>query len=135
MNYASPYYYSPVVANDLVYVRSGSIGSGGTALYCLNASTGKQVWARTHQQIGFTAANGYIYINEDNGLQSEVSCLNPNTGAQIWNYSSTVYSRLFVVGNYVFLNSYTFTLSTGKSNDVIFALDPITGRKVWESYN
>lgn len=115
----------------MLYGNSGGLGTSPTALYCLNITDGSLIWARTNQRIIFTAANGYIYVNENNGLMANITCLNPHTGATIWNYSSVLFSRLFVVENKIYLNSYTYNISSRKSDGSIFALDPFTGNISW----
>ena len=81
-------YSSPAVADGRVYV-----GSGDDKVYCLDASTGTQVWNYTTGNIVDSSpavADGRVYVGSYDG---RVYCLDASTGAQVWNYTT---------GNYVF---------------------------------
>jgi hypothetical protein len=56
--------FSPVVANGLVYATSENKFGSPVTLFCINASTGAQVWNTTGTSLNFAVANDYVYISQ-----------------------------------------------------------------------
>ena len=107
--------YSPVMANGLLYITSVNSASSVTTLYCIDPSTGTQIWNSTNLSDQFTLANGYVYIGSYTetspapNLQGVVSCLNAYTGEQIWNYSyGTSFSKPLVRGGVAYVGGYYY---------------------------
>jgi outer membrane protein assembly factor BamB len=122
--------FSPVVADGFVYVKSGPSGGSYSILYCINASTGAQVWNKTGLFYRFAVANGYVYVSQ--GSPGAVFCLSASTGAQLWNYSyGTLAGTPVVKEGVVYVGGYNYTRSTGIDAGFICALDAETGRKLW----
>ena len=123
---------SPAVAGGLVYV-----GSDDNHTYCLNASTGMQVWNFStggHVESSPAIAGGYAYFGSDDG---NVYCLDARTGDFIWNYTTYQYfpepyppqvaavpSSPAVAGGCVFV---------GNEGGNIYCLNCSNGNQVWNS--
>lgn len=128
---------SPLLADGLVYVTSGSSGGGTLGLYCLNASTGTEVWSHNGFFSTFSVANGYVYVGEanygpSNSLVGVVSCLNASTGANVWNYSvGSSFGIPVVADGIVYTVGYNYTLSTDVNIGFIYAFNASTGEKLW----
>ena len=121
---------SPVVQNGYIYFLSGNSASFPAALYCLDASTGSQVWNYTGYLNGFTVANGYIYVGQ--ALPGVISCLNAFTGVQLWNYSDgTSFTTPVVNDGIIYSGGYGYTISTGVNVGFIYAFNASTGAKLW----
>jgi len=152
-------YYSPAVANGVVYV-----GSADGNLYALNATTGAYLWSYSTGNPIYsspTVANGVVYIGSYNDA---IYALNATTGAYLWSYStgSSIYSSPAVANGVVYVGSgdlrlyalnaatgaYLWSYSTGSSiysspavangvvyvgsnNDAIYALNATTGAYLW----
>ena len=110
--------FSPVVADGFIYVKSGPSGGVYSILYCINASNGIEVWNKTGSYYRFAIANGYIYLSQG-GSPNAVSCLNATNGTPI------------VEKGVVYVCGYNYTRSTGIDIGFIYALDAMTGRKIW----
>jgi outer membrane protein assembly factor BamB len=121
---------SLVVSDGFVYAESGPNGGPYRILYCINASTGVQVWNQTGSLYRFAIANNYVYVGQ--GAPGAVFCLSASTGVQLWNYS---YGKLagtpVVKGGVVYVGGYDYTRSRGINIGFIYALDARTGRKIW----
>ncbi len=128
---------SPVVVNGFIYFLSGDSASSPLVLYCLDASTGAQVWNHAGYLNGFTVANGYVYVGGASqgssfSMQGVISCLNANSGVQLWNYSDgTSFSTPVVNGGIVYAGGFGYTLSTGVNIGFIYAFNSSTGDKLW----
>jgi outer membrane protein assembly factor BamB len=129
---------SPVVANGLVYVTSQPSGSAHMFLYCINASSGMQIWSYIGEFISFAVANDNVYVSESIiedpfNFQGVVSCLKASNGTPLWShiYGLNDISSVAVVGDYVFLDGYNYTFSTGKVIGFVYALDSSTGTVLW----
>ena len=109
--------YSPVVVKDLFYVTSANSDGGMATLYCLNASSGTQIWNSTGLIDTFAVANGCIYVCSSVAeppvflfSHGVISCLNAYNGDQVWSYSfATTYGTSFstpvVAGGVVYVES------------------------------
>jgi len=112
-------YSSPAVVYGKVYV-----GSHDHKVYCLNASTGAQVWNYTtggYVVSSPAVADGKVYVGS---ADYKVYCLNALTGAHIWNYTtgSSVWSSPAVSDGKVYV---------GLINGKVYCLDALTGVHVW----
>jgi outer membrane protein assembly factor BamB len=128
---------SPILANGLLYVTSGGSGSGTLALYCINSSTGAQVWNYTSLFVSFTVADDYVFLGgADYGssysLQGVFSCLDASTGRQLWNFSGgTSFSQPLVNNGVVYVCGYQYSFSSGANVGSILAFNASTGDKLW----
>jgi outer membrane protein assembly factor BamB len=128
---------SPVFAHGFIYVTSTSSGSSRANLYCLNASSGTQIWNHTGYFVYFQVAKDYVYVNEIpesnflTNFKGIVACLNAYTGAQIWNYTyGSSVSAPIIVGDYVYVSGYTPNLPT-PDHGFVYALNAFTGDVIW----
>ena len=72
---------SPTVSSGCVYV-----GGYDDKFYCLNATTGIQIWNYTTGNEIFSSpavASGYVYFGSKD---DNCYCLNASTGGLVWNY-------------------------------------------------
>jgi len=114
---------SPAVANGYVYV-----GSEDGNVFCLDASTGAQIWSYTQSAEspiywGSPVVVGdYVYIGCSNG-DNNVYCFTASHGTKIWNYTTNPSSDPAVANGYVYVGSWT--------DDNLYCLDAYTGAKIW----
>ena len=131
----------PVVDNGLVYVTSGSSGGGPATLYCINASSGIQIWNSAGLFYPYAVANGYVYAggsfwdaSTSWTLQGLLSCQNAYDGTQVWNYSyGTSFATPMVVSDIVYVPGFNYTMSTGINIGSLFAFNVLTGEKIWQN--
>lgn len=122
--------FTPIVANGYVYFASEMSEGPPETLYCVDASTGSQVWNQTGDLLGFTVSNGNIYVGE--GLPGAIACLNAYTGVQRWNYTyGTDFGTPVVEGGIVYAGGQSYSVSTGGEGGFIFALNASTGAEIW----
>ena len=130
-------YSSPVVAGGYIYVES-SYGYGLTAtVYCIDASSGNQVWNYSLDWFYFTPVidGSHVYVVSriyTPSTQSDVTllyALNATTGTKEWNYTSeyTLFPPV-VIGGTVYIQS---TSTPGSGEFIIHALDSSTGTEIW----
>jgi len=119
---------TPIVADGLIYTTSWN------TLYCINASTGTQIWSRNALFIRFTVENGYVYLNEvpQGNSQGDVACLNAFNGDEIWKFPyATSFNSPVVLGNYVYVAG-----SIGPYPDFnhgfVYAIEASSGRVKWQ---
>ena len=149
---------SPMVVDDKVYF--GCSAGNKKGFYCLNATTGEEIWAfdQSHPYPACTPAivNGKVYIGNGN-----LYCLNAETGAEIWNSSDKCSSASPVVFNGKVYTNYNhlycldadngtvlWTYPNGSSSTpaiaygyvylptpsgIVYALDADTGDIIWSS--
>lgn len=128
---------SPILSNGLLYIASGNSGTGTLALYCINPSTGAQVWNCTSFFASFTVSGGYVFLGgaaygASYSLQGVVSCLDATTGLQLWNFSGgTSFSQPLVSNGVVYVGGYEYSLSSGVNVGSIFAFNASTGNNLW----
>ncbi len=63
-------------------------GVRNNRIYCLNATTGAQIWnytAGNWVDSSPAVANGYVYFGS---IDKNLYCINATTGAQIWYYTT-----------------------------------------------
>ena len=134
--------YAPVVANGYLYFTSEESEGVPLTLYCLNSSTGTQIWNYTGSQFSFTVANGNIYVggfideftSAGTGFtfKGVVSCLNAYNGNQLWNYTyGTDFGSPVVVGGIVYVGGTDYTGSTDTNVGFVYAFNASTGAKIW----
>lgn len=129
---------SPIISRDFLYVHSGYPGSATAILYCINASSGAQVWNRTSLFEPFTVEGDYVFVAGSTyegafplDLQGVVSCLEADTGDKVWNYSyGYFFDTPIVIGDIVYVSGFD-VLSTGANAGFVFALNSSTGEKIW----
>jgi outer membrane protein assembly factor BamB len=108
---------SIVISGGYVYAPSAD-----NNVYCLNATTGHQVWNYTTGGYvwGPAIANGYVYVGSDD---HKVYCLSAQTGALVWSYSTGGYVYTPTVANgYVYI---------GSNDRNVYCLNASTGAQVW----
>jgi outer membrane protein assembly factor BamB len=117
---------SPAVTNGKVFVGStGSTGTGGGKVYCINETEGQNIWTYTTgdhiDRSSPTVVNGRVFVGS---FDDHFYCLDENTGTQIWNYalSSWTWSSPAVEGGKVF---------TGSEDGKIYALNATDGKLIW----
>jgi outer membrane protein assembly factor BamB len=126
---------SPVFSDGYLYVAASA--TFGYA-YCLNASTGAQMWNYTLGDTGGSSATfspvfaeGYVYVGASIVAQTQVSgityCLNALTGAQMWNYT---YESAMVLSP-ALANGYIYIASGYPSHGNVYALNASTGSPIW----
>lgn len=119
-------YASPSVVDGRVF-----IGSTDGYFYCLNASTGKEIWqydfyASQYSPSSAAIVNNKVYFG---GLNGYIYCLNSSNGLEIWNVSvrtpvpSSILSSPAIVDNRVYIG--------GGLNHSVFCLDALTGNEKW----
>jgi len=118
-NYHTGAASSPAVADGKVY-----IGSDDGNVYCLNASTGEQIWSYfIGSYVNPTPAilNGKVYIAANN---YKIYCLNATNGASIWNFTTggLVISSPTVADGRVYI---------GSEDHKVYCLDADTGGCAW----
>jgi outer membrane protein assembly factor BamB len=116
-------YYPPVVSEGYVCVISSFVTYSRASLYCLNASTGSQIWNHTTPKgYGFTQpiiANGIVYTDSYPGI---IYAFNVSSGETIWSKNgsvSTIDNDGVLYGN-------------AGSFAGIQALDSSTGETIWK---
>ena len=76
------FYYSPLIANGILYV--GSLNSG--IFYAISTTNGAVLWQFQDSNSGFynrpAVVNGIVYFQDE----ASVYALNASTGAEIWQY-------------------------------------------------
>jgi outer membrane protein assembly factor BamB len=124
------YSSSPAVADGKVYGGWGlhvAPGLNVGNVYCLNASTGAQIWNYTTGGWVMSSpavVSGLVYVGSFDG---KVYCLNATDGAYVWNYTTgaAVKSSPAVANGMVYV---------GSDDGKVYALNAGTGELVW-SYN
>jgi outer membrane protein assembly factor BamB len=114
------------VANGYLYV--GGANRGG--FYCLNASTGRQIWSNPNMYVAASFStpafsDGYLYVS----ISGLITALDASTGAAIWStnftnvhgnpesgWSPTVVDGVVYVGGY----------------SAFYALNAMTGVTIWK---
>jgi outer membrane protein assembly factor BamB len=108
---------SIVISGGYVYAPSAD-----DDVYCLNATTGAQVWSYTTGGYvwGPVVANGYVYVGSDD---DNVYCLNAQTGTLVWSYTTGGYVYTPTVANgYVYI---------GSNDHKVYCLNATTGAQEW----
>ena len=100
-------YTSPIIADGCIYALSSFETGGSTGnIYCINASTGTQIWNFTvigYVYSALAVSGGYVYTGSGRG---KAYALNASTGAQIWNFTTgNPVSSPTVAGDYVYMRS------------------------------
>ncbi len=112
-------YSSPAIINNKVY-----IGSKDKNIYCLNASTGAQIWNHTTGGMVYsspTIVNNRLYIgSSDNKLY----CLDATTGGDLWNFTTGgfVWCSPAVTNGKVYI---------GSMDAKMYCLNATTGAHLW----
>lgn len=133
---------APIVAGGFVYAYSQDHEGNPAYVYCLDASTGAQVWVQNTKNPVFTpltVTGGCVYGSAWNENPSEtldgVFCLNASTGNVIWTYANQNQSfggSPVVSGGVVYVSGYNYTLSTDTNISLVYALNASTGKLLWQ---
>jgi outer membrane protein assembly factor BamB len=117
---------SPVVAEGYLYC------SGAINVYCLNASSGEQVWIYPTSGLDSSTpavAGGYVYVGvaallNDIPSNPTVVCLDALTGSKVWNFATSgpVSSSPAVANGYLYVQC---------TDGNLYCLDALTGNKKW----
>jgi outer membrane protein assembly factor BamB len=128
-------YSSPIVGDGNIYFVTSFEWYPQGIVYCLNASTGTQIWNYTAIQghaYSLAISEGYVYATSTYG---NVYAFDASAGAKKWNYTTedSVTSPIFGDG-VVYVGSGRTIPRFGdirgvKSN--VLALDALTGEKIW----
>lgn len=111
---------TPSVVNGRLYV-----GSDNGNMYCLNASTGKQIWINIHINGEVTSSPAVVDNHVYFGCGDfNVYCLDAQTGAKVWNYKTgnSIHSSPTVTHGYVYV---------GSADSNLYCLNAQTGEKKW----
>jgi outer membrane protein assembly factor BamB len=138
-NPACPQIRSPTLIDSRIYFLTTYSGAGPMALYCIDRSTGAQIWNKTASEENYVyienyaVADGRVYIG--GALPGTITCLDAKTGALLWNYTSTGtgFGSLTVSGGVLYAGGNNYAYSRGGSNDngLLIAFDASTGKVLW----
>lgn len=138
-NPACPQISQPTLVDGRIYFLTTYSGAGPMALYCLDPSTGAQIWNKTADSgnytyiATYTVADGRAYIG--GALPGTITCLNVTTGAVLWNYSSggTGIGSLTISGDVLYAggDNYAYRSSGSTDSGIIAAFDASTGKVLW----
>ncbi|HEX5273461.1 MAG TPA: PQQ-binding-like beta-propeller repeat protein [Gemmataceae bacterium] len=124
---------SPCLADGKLYVGEGFHDDARCNLYCIDADTGKQLWAHptaSHTESSPCVAGGKVYCGAgDEGL----ICLDPGqNGKRLWQYAKGhIDCPPLVVGQRVYCGAGVDRNLKGPQETAIFCLDAETGEEVW----
>ena len=119
-------YTTPSVVDGFVYANSYFDQSSRGGVFCINASTGEQVWNYTTngttegRVFSSMVADGRIYFNVQSGY---LYCFDAHTGAKLWNLSNAGFGN-----SPTLVNGKAYVTSTDGN---VYALDASTGAKLW----
>lgn len=112
---------SPAVLDDRVY-----IGSREGKLYCINATTGVELWNFTTSIGGWVdsspaISNGRLFFGSDD---NKIYCISPTNGEKIWEYTTQgeIRSTPAVSGDRVYV---------GSMDKKLYCLHSVTGELLW----
>jgi outer membrane protein assembly factor BamB len=122
---------TPCVADGRLYIGEGFHEDRDCNLYCLDAATGRRLWAfptRSHTESSPCVANGRVFFGAgDDG----VYCVDATSGALVWHFESQIHvdANPTVVGRYLFAGS---GVGDAYGKLEVFCLDMDTGKPLWE---
>jgi outer membrane protein assembly factor BamB len=123
---------SPCLADGRLYVGEGFHSDFGCKLYCLDATTGKKVWAyqtESHTESSPCVADGRVFCGA--GADGLV-CLDATTGDKVWEYRvGHIDCPPVVVGQRVYGGSAVDRDVEGPQETAVFCLDAGSGKEVW----
>jgi outer membrane protein assembly factor BamB len=114
---------TPALAGGYLFIS----GANGGGFYCLNASTGTEIWNKNElgtETSGPAYDEGIVYVG--NSLNF-IAALNASTGTQIWNgasYENGSASNPTIANGVVYTQGYN-----------AYALNASTGTKIWSYTN
>lgn len=132
---------SPTFSNGYLYAESAVLNGNA---YCLNASTGTQIWSfplgdtdlSSFFPYGFifspVVSGAYVYagasIAINIGYYDVIYCLNALTGAELWNFTYGPSTANYAPA---VANGYVYAVSGFPSKVDVYALNAATGASVW----
>ena len=125
---------SVAVANGLVYVDTGFMGSG-CLLYAFDASTGNLTWK--HSASGWTNCSPVVYGNKVYwGYSSEVECLDARSGNVTWRFGTMSNGNSPNSSDGAYSGTSSFSISNGilyigTWHETVQAWDSATGKYLW----
>jgi outer membrane protein assembly factor BamB len=144
---------SPVVANGRVYIGSGvdriyeeqQPGSCETALYCLDAETGQELWkvpvdlpcwaapVVSGDVVFFTLGNGDLYFDATVPA-GQVLCLDAKTGKEVWKHTVLAEPESPSNGVHTCPAVDAQSVYVGSRTGYCYCLDRFTGKQRWKKY-
>ncbi len=126
-------YSSPCLADGKLYVGEGFHTDAACKLYCLEAATGKKLWAyesESHTESSPCVADGKVYC----GAGSDgLLCLDAATGTKVWEYKGGhIDCPPVVLGGRVYCGSGVDRDIDGPQQTAMFCLDAATGHEIWK---
>lgn len=127
---------SPRLAEGRLYFGEGFHQDQGCRLFCLDATTGKEIWnfqTNSHTESTPCIANGKVYFGAgDDG----VYCINAKDGKLKWQFPEKadarnglhVDSTPTIVGNRMYCSSGVSRLF---QRQAVFCVDATTGKEIW----
>jgi|GEM_PF-3008091 len=136
---AAPQIRQSALIDGHIYFLTTYSGAAPMALYCLDPTTGSQIWNKTADSSDYVyiqtyaVADGRVYVG--GALPGTVTCLAADTGALLWNYSSggTSIGSLTVSNGVLYTggDNYAYVSIGSKDSGIMTALNASTGQVLW----
>jgi outer membrane protein assembly factor BamB len=130
---------APIVAADGMVYAASAQSAGNSAIYAVNAATGKPAWHKPSGPVPYAAGPGAVYGFQltDGGTKTSVVALSAASGKSLWTYAAGEMlndageGSLTYADDKIFIGGGTSDTFGSFANDVI-ALDAGTGRALWK---
>jgi len=130
---------TPIVINGLIYVAVNG-DSDARTLYCLNASTGNEVWNSLTNVFAafdiYTVSAAYVLSGnvaqlyaDSSATEGIISCLNAVDGHQLWTYTNGTGFGVPILADGVVYDEASENANSG----AVYALNVSNGAVIWES--